>query len=192
MERPIRILGIDPGSRATGWAVIECIGSRLSFVGAGTIRPSRNGGRAERLAEILTSLNTVMDAKSPHEAAVEQTFVNASPRDALVLGEARGIALCAPALRGLPIAEYAANTVKKTVVGKGHADKRQVQAMVRVLLPQSGDQAADAADALAVAICHAHHRAMSVEAIATSSSPDKPEDKSVRASKPSPIIRRSA
>ncbi|MEO0398163.1 MAG: crossover junction endodeoxyribonuclease RuvC [Pseudomonadota bacterium] len=157
MDQAIRILGVDPGARATGWAVIESHGARLSFIAAGVIR-SRATARAPRLAGILSSLNDLIDAHGPHEAAVEQTFVNASPRDALVLGEARGVALSAPAARGLPVAEYAANTVKKSVVGKGHADKRQVQAMVRVLLPQSGEQAADAADALAVAICHAHHR----------------------------------
>jgi len=95
---------------------------------------------------------------APHEAAVEETFVNANPRDALVLGQARGIALVAPAMANVPVAEYAANSVKKSVVGRGHADKTQVQAMVRVLLPASGVQKADAADALAVAICHAHHR----------------------------------
>ncbi|MEL7485686.1 MAG: crossover junction endodeoxyribonuclease RuvC [Pseudomonadota bacterium] len=167
MTDAIRILGLDPGSNATGWGVVERRGARLSFVAAGVLRPPRQSGRAARLAVIFKGLQEVLDAHAPHEAAVEETFVNASPRDALVLGQARGVALLAPAQAGLAVAEYAANTVKKSVVGKGHADKRQVQAMVRVLLPASGDQAADAADALAVAICHAHHadmRSMMMEA----------------------------
>lgn len=158
MAGVIRILGIDPGSGATGWGVIEAAGSRLSFLAAGVIRPKRALSRAERLAAIHEGLAHLIAEWTPAEAAVEETFVNASPRDALVLGEARGVALLAPALAGLSVAEYAANTVKKSVVGRGHADKTQVQAMVRVLLPTSGAQAADAADALAVAICHAHHR----------------------------------
>lgn len=158
MTGVIRILGIDPGSGATGWGVIESDGARLSFLAAGVIRPKRALSRAERLAAIHQGLGRLIAEWAPNEAAVEETFVNASPRDALVLGEARGVALLAPALAGLPVAEYAANTIKKSVVGKGHAEKGQVQAMVRVLLPTSGEQAADAADALAAAICHAHHR----------------------------------
>lgn len=153
----IRILGIDPGSTATGWGVIERAGPRLSFVAAGVARPAAGAARARRLAAIFDALTDVLCAHGPHEAAVEETFVNASPRDALVLGQARGVALLAPARAGLEVAEYAANSVKKSVVGKGHAGKGQVQAMVRVLLPASGRQPADAADALAVAICHAHH-----------------------------------
>ncbi len=158
MTGVIRILGIDPGSGATGWGVIEAEGTRLSFRAAGVIRPRRALARAARLAAIHEGLAALIADWTPQEAAVEETFVNASPRDALVLGEARGVALLAPALAGIAVAEYAANTIKKSVVGKGHAEKHQVAAMVRVLLPTSGDQAADAADALAVAICHAHHR----------------------------------
>lgn len=158
MTRVIRILGVDPGSGATGWGLIEAAGSRLSFVAAGVVRPSRTLSRAGRLAAIHEALAALIAAHAPHEAAVEETFVNASPRDALVLGEARGVALLAPALAGVAVSEYAANTIKKSVVGKGHAEKQQVAAMVRVLLPASGALAADAADALAVAICHAHHR----------------------------------
>ncbi len=154
----IRIFGIDPGSGATGWGLIEAAGTRLSFIAAGVVRPKRTLSRAERLAAIHHALATLIAGHVPDEAAVEETFVNASPRDALVLGEARGVALLAPALAGVPVAEYAANTIKKSVVGKGHAEKAQVAAMVRVLLPASGALAADAADALAVAICHAHHR----------------------------------
>ncbi len=162
MTEVIRILGLDPGSAATGWGVIESAGPRLSFVAAGVVRPKRGRNakaeRAERLADIYDGLEDILKAYTPDEAAVEETFVNASPRDALVLGQARGVVLLAPARFGLRVAEYAANSVKKSVVGKGHADKAQVQAMVRVLLPSSGAQPADAADALAVAICHAHHR----------------------------------
>ncbi|MCB2112439.1 MAG: crossover junction endodeoxyribonuclease RuvC [Parvularculaceae bacterium] len=158
MTGVIRILGVDPGSGATGWGLVETQGSRLSFLAAGVIRPKRALSRAQRLAVIHNGLAEQIAEWAPAEAAIEETFVNASPRDALVLGEARGVALLAPALAGLPVAEYAANTVKKSVVGRGHADKSQVQAMVRVLLPACGAQPADAADALAVAICHAHHR----------------------------------
>lgn len=158
MAGVIRILGVDPGSGATGWGLIELAGTRLSFVAAGVVRPKRALSRAGRLAAIHDALAALITAHRPDEAAVEETFVNASPRDALVLGEARGVALLAPALAGIAVAEYAANTIKKSVVGRGHAEKAQVAAMVRVLLPASGDQAADAADALAVAICHAHHR----------------------------------
>ncbi len=154
----IRIFGIDPGSIAMGWGVIDCVGTRLSFVNAGVLRPARNLTRAPRLAFLLRELGFLIENYAPEEVAVEETFVNANPKDALVLGQARGIALAAPALVNLPVHEYAANRVKKSVVGRGHADKQQVQSMVRVLLPTSGDQKADAADALAVAICHAHHR----------------------------------
>jgi crossover junction endodeoxyribonuclease RuvC len=158
MAGVIRILGIDPGSGATGWGLIESDGPRLSFLAAGVIRPKKALSRGGRLAAIHEGLGGLIAEWTPAEAAIEETFVNASPRDALVLGEARGVALLAPALAGLSVAEYAANTIKKSVVGKGHAEKSQVAAMVRVLLPASGAQGPDAADALAVAICHAHHR----------------------------------
>lgn len=159
MADVIRILGIDPGSAATGWGVIDISGSKLSFVASGVVRPPRGAARGEALAAIFTALRDLIGTHSPHEAAVEETFVNANPRDALVLGQARGVALLAPALAGLPVSEYATNRIKKSVVGQGHADKTQVQAMIRVLLPAAGLQSADAADALAVAVCHAHHRA---------------------------------
>ncbi|MFN0022837.1 MAG: crossover junction endodeoxyribonuclease RuvC [Parvularculaceae bacterium] len=162
MAEVIRILGLDPGSGATGWGLIDVQGARLTFVAAGVVRPKRALSRAGRLAAIHDALTRLIAEHQPFEAAIEETFVNASPRDALVLGEARGIALLAPALAGLLIAEYAANTVKKSVVGKGHAEKAQVAAMVRVLLPASGEQLADAADALAVAICHAHSRGAAI------------------------------
>ena len=139
MTGVIRILGVDPGSTITGWGVIDCAGPRLSFVAAGVIRPRRGLTRAHRLAAIHEALAALIADHAPGEAAVEETFVNASPRDALVLGEARGVALLAPAAAGLDVAEYAANTIKKTVVGRGHADKGQVQEMVRRLLGLEGD-----------------------------------------------------
>jgi len=157
MSSVIRILGIDPGSAATGWGVVESEGARLTYVGSGVIRPHRNLPHPQKLSVIFTALNGLIEVYHPDEAAVEETFVNASPRDALVLGQARGIALLAPAHAGLSVAEYAANTVKKSVVGKGHADKTQIAAMVKVLLPKCAAPVADEADALAVAICHAHH-----------------------------------
>ena len=157
MSAVIRIFGIDPGSAATGWGVVDSAGPRLSYVASGVIRPKRGTAPAAKLAQIFDGLKACLAEFAPDEAAVEETFVNANPRDALVLGQARGVALLAPGLAGLPVAEYAANSVKKSVVGKGHADKTQVAAMVKVLLPKCGTLASDEADALAVAICHAHH-----------------------------------
>jgi crossover junction endodeoxyribonuclease RuvC len=155
---PIRILGIDPGLRNTGWGVIVCAGARLSFVACGLVRSTQASDLASRLRELHEGLIRVIADHAPHEAAVEETFVNRDPQSALKLGQARGVALAAPALAGLPVAEYAANLIKKTVVGAGHADKAQVAAMVRLLLPTSQASTPDAADALAVAICHAQHR----------------------------------
>ena len=155
---PIRILGVDPGLRSTGWGVIEVVGSRLSYVGCGSIATDTGENLAERLARIHRGLTEVIASLRPLEAAVEETFVNRDPQSALKLGQARGVALAAPALLGLPVAEYSANLVKKTVVGAGHAEKTQVQMMVRVLLPAARPTSPDAADALAVAITHAHHR----------------------------------
>ncbi len=157
MSEVIRIFGIDPGSAATGWGVVDCAGVRLSYAASGVIRTRRGQSHPEKLSHIFTALQGLIEEYKPDEAAVEETFVNASPRDALVLGQARGVALLAPAEAGLPVAEYAANTVKKSVVGRGHAQKTQVQAMISVLLPKCGRLASDEADALAVAICHAHH-----------------------------------
>lgn len=158
MNAAIRIIGIDPGLRRCGWGVIESLGNRLSFVGAGTVTPPVEGSLAERLSVLFTGLNEVLDRFAPQEAAVEETFVNAGVRSALVLGQARGVALLTPAARGLPVAEYAANLVKKSVVGTGHAEKGQVALMVKTLMPAADFKGADAADALAIAICHAHHR----------------------------------
>jgi crossover junction endodeoxyribonuclease RuvC len=155
---PIRILGIDPGLRNTGWGVVESDGSRLVFVACGTVHSDAGETLSQRLRQLHEGLAAVIAAHAPHEAAVEETFVNRDPQSALKLGQARGIALLAPALAGLSVAEYAANLVKKTVVGAGHAEKAQVAMMVRVLLPKCDAKTADAADALAVAICHAQHR----------------------------------
>ncbi|SEQ12944.1 Holliday junction endonuclease RuvC [Devosia sp. YR412] len=158
MSLVTRIIGIDPGLRRCGWGIIETQGNRLTFIGAGTLTPPTDGSLAERLAILFTGLGEVLDRFAPHEAAVEETFVNAGMRSALILGQARGVALLTPAARGLPVAEYAANLVKKSVVGSGHAEKGQVALMVKTLMPLAEFKGADAADALAIAICHAHHR----------------------------------
>ena len=163
---PIRILGVDPGLSNTGWGVIEAQGSRLSFIACGRVRSDAARNMGERLRQLHEGLMQVIAEHSPQEAAIEETFVNRDPQSALKLGQARGVALTAPALAGLVIAEYAANLVKKTVVGAGHADKKQVEMMVRVLLPAAQDASADAADALAVAICHAQHRGARMRASA--------------------------
>jgi crossover junction endodeoxyribonuclease RuvC len=158
MNPPIRILGIDPGLRKTGWGAIVSEGSKLSFLACGCIESDQGLPLAQRLRQLHQGLDAVIAAWTPDEVAVEETFVNRDPQSALKLGQARGIALVVPALAGLSVAEYAANLVKKTVVGVGHAEKKQVQAMIRVLLPRAEAKSADAADALAVAICHAQHR----------------------------------
>jgi crossover junction endodeoxyribonuclease RuvC len=155
---PIRILGIDPGLRNTGWGVIDSRGSRLSFVASGRVQSDAALDMGNRLRQLHEGLMKVISDHRPDEAAVEETFVNRDPQSTLKLGQARGVALMSPALAGLAVAEYAANLVKKTVVGAGHAEKTQIQMMVRVLLPASQASSADAADALAVAICHAQHR----------------------------------
>jgi crossover junction endodeoxyribonuclease RuvC len=157
-QAPIRIIGIDPGLRNTGWGVVEALGSRLSFVACGVVRSDSALSLADRLRQLHDGLSGVIHTHMPQEAAVEETFVNRDPQSTLKLGQARGVALVVPALAGLPVAEYAANLVKKTVVGSGHAEKPQIAAMVRILLPRAEAQSADAADALAVAICHAQHR----------------------------------
>jgi crossover junction endodeoxyribonuclease RuvC len=164
----IRILGIDPGLRRTGWGVIACAGNRLAFIACGTVVPNEALPLAARLVALHDGLAAVIAAHAPDEAAVEETFVNGNPASTLKLGQARGIALLAPAQAGLSVAEYAPNLVKKTVVGVGHADKRQIGAMVRVLLPRAEALGPDAADALAIAITHAHHRARAalLEAVA--------------------------
>jgi crossover junction endodeoxyribonuclease RuvC len=154
----VRIIGIDPGLRRTGWGVVESDGVRLSYVGSGLITSTTDVDLAYRLRELFEGIAGVISSLKPHEAAVEETFVNDNARATLKLGQARGMALLAPALGGLAVAEYPPNLIKKTVVGAGHAEKHQVQAMIGFLLPKARCQSADEADALAIAICHANHR----------------------------------
>ena len=158
MNDPVRIIGIDPGLRNTGWGVVESLGNSLKFIAAGTIRPATTLEMAARLCVIHEELATVLHDLMPHEAAVENTFVNKDAGATLKLGQARGVAMLAPARAGLSVAEYAPNAVKKSVIGVGHGDKKQIQLMVNMLLPKATYDSDDAADALAIAICHAHHR----------------------------------
>ena len=155
---PVRILGIDPGLRRTGWGIIETEGNRLVFVGCGSVEPPDDLPLATRLLAIHEGLAAVLGEFKPAEAAVEQTFVNRDGVATLKLGQARGIAMLAPAMFGITVAEYAPNQVKKTVVGAGHADKNQIAVMLKILLPKADPKSPDAADALAIAITHAHHR----------------------------------
>lgn len=153
----MRIMGLDPGLRKTGWGVIEAQTGRISHIANGVVASTASLSLGERLLELFEGLNEIITAWAPEAAAVEETFVNKNPVSTLKLGQARGIALLAPSLAGVIVAEYAPNKVKKTVVGVGHADKKQVDAMVKMMLPGIAIKNADAADALAVAICHAHH-----------------------------------
>ena len=162
MRRPIRILGIDPGLRRTGWGVVAIDGNRLSFLACGSLATDDTAALAVRLVAIHDGLRRVVDEFGPDEAAVEATFVNKDATATLKLGQARGIAMLVPAAAGLPVAEYAPNLVKKTIVGAGHSEKVQIRMMVKVLLPKADPQSEDAADALAIAICHAHHRQSAV------------------------------
>ncbi|WP_204113367.1 crossover junction endodeoxyribonuclease RuvC [Shimia biformata] len=152
----MRVLGIDPGLRNMGWGVIDADGSRLSHVANGILH-STGQDLATRLLSLHAGLTDVVARFAPHHAAIEQTFVNKDGAGTLKLGQARGIALLVPAQAGLHIGEYAPNRVKKTVVGVGHAEKHQVEHMVKLQLPGVVIQGADAADALAIAICHAHY-----------------------------------
>lgn len=153
----MRIIGIDPGLQRTGWGVLDARDNRLSFVAQGTLLTDPKRPLAERLVQLYDAMVDVIEKWAPEQAAVEETFVNKNPVSTLKLGQARAIALLVPARLGLSVGEYSPNLVKKTVVGAGHAAKEQVQMMVKTLLPGSGNAGADAADALAVAICHAHH-----------------------------------
>ncbi|MES2729553.1 MAG: crossover junction endodeoxyribonuclease RuvC [Pseudomonadota bacterium] len=155
----MKILGIDPGLQHTGWGIIESEGNRLIFIAAGTIDTDPKRSLPDRLVQIDEGLCAVIADHQPVEAGLEETFMNNNPASALKLGLARGVAMVVPARLGVKVSGYAANLVKKSVVGAGHADKTQVQMMIKTLLPQSGKLGADAADALAIAICHAHHRA---------------------------------
>ena len=158
IRAPVRILGIDPGLRRTGWGVIDVDGNRLIYVGCGSVESRDTLSLAERLLAIHEGLARILSEFRPMEAAVEATFVNKDGASTLKLGQARGVAMLAPAMAGILVAEYAPNQVKKTVVGAGHADKNQIRVMLGMLLPKADPQTPDAADALAIAITHAHHR----------------------------------
>ncbi len=156
VQQSVRVIGIDPGLRNLGWGIIDVAGSRIRHVANGICRSSGND-LSLRLLSLFDQLNAVFETYQPSSAAVEQTFVNKDGAGTLKLGQARGIAMLVPAKAGLSVGEYAPNTVKKTVVGVGHADKAQIAHMVAVQLPGAKIEGADAADALAIAICHAHH-----------------------------------
>ncbi len=157
-EAIIRVIGIDPGLRRTGWGLVETQGNSLRFVASGTVTSDAANDLALRLKELHDGLAAVFRSHLPDEAAVEQTFVNKDAVATLKLGQARGIAMLVPALAGLPVSEYAPNAVKKAVIGVGHGEKRQIHMMVKVLMPRATFDTDDAADALAIAVCHAHHR----------------------------------
>ncbi|ESZ39755.1 Holliday junction resolvase [Mesorhizobium sp. L2C054A000] len=158
MREAIRIVGIDPGLRRTGWGIVESLGNSLRFISSGTVRSDDKAALATRLCQLHDGLAEILHAAMPQEAAVEQTFVNKDAVATLKLGQARGIAMLVPARAGLVVAEYAPNAVKKAVIGVGHGDKKQIHMMVKVLLPKAVFDTEHAADALAIAICHAHHR----------------------------------
>ncbi len=157
----MRILGIDPGLQKTGWGVIESSGNSLKFIGSGLVKTNSKLELSERLSALHFGLSAVIDEFKPAEAAIEETFINKNPASALKLGQARGVLLVVPALKGLSVGEYSANKVKKSVVGSGHAAKQQMGMMIRTLLPACGTISEDEADALAVAITHAHYRVLS-------------------------------
>ena len=161
----VTIIGLDPGLRRTGWGVIVCEGARLRHVAHGVVAPAEKGAFADRLLCLFDALTEVIALYAPDEAAVEEVFVNMNPSSTLKLGHARAAAMIAPAKAGLPVAEYAARQVKKAVVGAGAADKSQIAFMIRRLLPTAGDVTADAADALAVAVTHAHLRIQAARAL---------------------------
>jgi crossover junction endodeoxyribonuclease RuvC len=158
MIRPLTLIGIDPGLRHTGWGIVTQSGNRLSFIAAGRINPNPDLPMAARLCELAKQLADLVARHKPDEAAIEETFVNKNAASALKLGQARGAAMLTLAQSGLAVSEYAANRIKQSVTGYGHADKQQIQTMIGILLPGCGKLVADAADALAVAITHAHHR----------------------------------
>ena len=153
------ILGIDPGLQKTGWGIIDSVDNRLSYCASGLLKTNPKDDLAQRLASLHEQLMDVLKEFAPETAAVEETFVNKNPASTLKLGQARGVVLAAPAIYGLAVAEYATNKIKKSVVGAGHASKDQVGMMIKTLLPTCGEITEDEADALAVAICHAHYGA---------------------------------
>ena len=154
----VRIIGLDPGLRHTGWGIIEAEGTRLSYVADGAVHSVNEDDLATRLLQIHQQVLAIFDEFKPDEAAIEETFVNKDARATLKLGQARGVVMLAPVMRKIGVAEYAPNLIKKTVVGNGHAEKEQVKHMVKILLPRAQLKTADSTDALAIAICHAQHR----------------------------------
>ena len=158
MAEAIRIIGIDPGLRNTGWGVIDSLGNSLRFVASGTVKSDNKLDLDSRLNQLYDGLENILHQFQPFEAAVENTFVNKDATATLKLGQARGIAMLAPARAGLRVGEYAPNAVKKAVIGVGHGDKKQIVMMVKMLIPKATFDSDHAADALAIAICHAHHR----------------------------------
>jgi crossover junction endodeoxyribonuclease RuvC len=167
----VKIIGLDPGLRRTGWGVIVCEGSRLSWIAHGVVAPPETGAFADRLLHLFEALTEVVALHAPDEAAVEEVFVNMNPSSTLKLGHARAASMIVPARAGLPVAEYAARQVKKAVVGAGAADKSQIAFMIRRLLPAAGDVSADAADALAVAVTHAHMRIEAARSLGVRTAP---------------------
>lgn len=157
MQKTIRIIGIDPGLRRTGWGVIDTLGNSLRFVASGTVTSDGDMDLASRLCQLHDGLAEIVHSHQPDEAAVEQTFVNKDAVATLKLGQARGIAMLVPARAGLPVFEYAPNAVK-AVIGVGHGEKQQIHMMLKILMPKAEFKGNDAADALAIAICHAHNR----------------------------------
>lgn len=153
----MKILGLDPGLRFTGWGLIDSVDNRLKFLGAGRIVVPEKDDLSTRLGFLHQELYKIIEQLQPDEAAVEETFSNVNAKSTLKLGMARGVVMLVPAQFNIPVSEYAANTVKKTVVGAGHASKDQIQHMVKMLMPTAQFENADAADAIAIAICHAHH-----------------------------------
>ena len=153
----MKIIGIDPGLQKTGWGIIEKNGNALGYIASGLIKTNAKAPLAERLAHLHHELSSAITQHTPQTAGVEETFVNKNPASALKLGQARGVVLAVPAILDLPVGEYSANKIKKSVVGTGHASKEQIQMMIRTLLPASGKITEDEADALAVAITHAHY-----------------------------------
>jgi crossover junction endodeoxyribonuclease RuvC len=171
MTNAIRILGLDPGLRRTGWGVVAIDGSRLIHIAHGVIAPDDSLPLAQRLLRLFDGVGEIIALHAPHEAAVEETFMTANGASTLKLGHARAAVMIAPARAGLMVAEYAAKVVKKAVVGTGGADKRQVAFMIARLLPAAGPTTTDAADALAVAIAHAHARSAPSRRLETRTAP---------------------
>ena len=167
MYSNIRLIGLDPGLRKTGWGIVDFDGVQLKFVACGVIATSSSKLMADRLALLHRGLSDILETWQPGSAAVEETFVNTNPASTLKLGQARGVVLLAPALAGLDVAEYHNRTVKRAVVGTGSAGKQQIKLMVRHLLPTADPKSEDASDALAVAICHAHHNYTGAQRLAS-------------------------